>query len=173
VKSRRIVPTDVEHLLRPDEYIISTANTRGRITSVNEVLVRCSGYSREELINAQHNITRHPDVPRALIWLMWESLREGEDFYGYFKNLRKDGGFYWVFAHARPEYDSEGNVCAYRSVRHAARNSAVSTIVDLYQQMLAAQHAVSAKFAIPAGLAVLRRYLSERGQSYEQFVARI
>jgi PAS domain S-box-containing protein len=173
VKSHLIVTNDVEHLLQPDEYIISTANSRGRITSVNEVLIRCSGYSRKELINAPHSIIRHPDVPRALFWMMYESLREGEDFYGYIKNLRKDGGYYWVFAHVRPEHDSNGNVCAYRSVRRAPRRSAVSTIVDLYQQMLAAQQTVSTKFAIPAGLSVLKRYLGDRGLSYEQFIARI
>lgn len=173
MKSNRITPTEVEHHLKADEYIISTANPKGRITSVNDVLVDYSGYSREELMNAQHNIIRHPDMPRSVFWLMWETLREGDDFYGYIKNLRKDGGFYWVFTHVLPVHDSEGDVVGYRSVRSAPRPGSVTAVDALYAQIRAAEAAVSAKESIPAGLTFLSRYLGDHGLSYEQWVARL
>lgn len=171
MKPNHITPTAVERILDPDRYIISTTDTQGRITSVNDVLVETSGYSREELLQRQHNILRHPDMPRAVFWLAWDTLQAGEDFHGYFKNLCKDGAYYWVFAHIRPEHDGDGSVVGYRSVRRVPKRSAVATLSGLYAEMLAAEHAAGPKDAIPAGLTVLRQFLAKRNAGYEQVMA--
>lgn len=173
MKRRKFIPTAVERLIGPDEYIISTADTTGRIISVNDVFVKYSGYSREELLNQQHNIIRHPDMPRAVFWLTWEALLAGEDFYGYVKNLGKDGSFYWVFSHILPEHDSSGEIVGYRSVRRAPRPEAVAAVAKLYDEMLAAERVAGAQASIPAGIAVLGRFLGEQGLSYEQLVSRL
>ena len=162
-------PTAGERILREDEYVVSTADPQGRITSVNDVFIDYSAYSREELLHAPHNIIRHPDMPRAVFWLLWQALQDGEDFLGYVKNRRKDGGFYWVFAHVRPEHDAEGAIIGYRSVRRAPRREALPKVSRLYAEMLAAERA--AADPIPAGLAVLSKFLAAQGLSYEQMVA--
>jgi len=171
VKSKTIVPIDRERVLAPGEYIISTADLSGRITSVNDVLVEFSGYSRDELLNAQHNIIRHPEMPRTVFWLAWDALQSGEDFSAYIRNMSKDGSFYWVFAHILPEHDAAGNISGYRSVRRCPRRTAVTTLSELYAEMLAAERAVAAKDAIEAGLTILRRHLSASGTSYERMIA--
>ncbi|MCK9285288.1 MAG: PAS domain-containing protein [Rhodocyclaceae bacterium] len=172
MKPRNIVPTAIERVMKPDEYIISTTDTGGRITSVNDVFVDYSGYAQKELLRSQHNIVRHPDTPRSIFWLAWETLKEGGDFYGYLKNMSKDGGYYWVFAHIQPEYGG-GEIVGYRSVRRVPRREALGTIAALYRDVRAAERTVPAKQAIPAGLAVLSQFLAQRGQSYEQMVARL
>jgi PAS domain S-box-containing protein len=164
------MPSTLERELAEDEYIVSTTNLSGRITSANEVLLRFSGYSLKELMGSQHNILRHPDMPRAVFWLAWDALQAGEDFIGYVKNMNKDGSFYWVFAHITPEYDKNGEIIAYRSVRRRPRRAAITGASALYAEMLAAEQAVDAREAIPAGLAILKRHLGERGISYEQLV---
>lgn len=173
MKTRNIAPTATERIMGQNEYILSTTDQQGRITSVNDVLVDYSGYSRAELLHAQHNIIRHPDMPRSVFWLAWETLREGEDFYGYIKNMCKDGSFYWVFAHILPEHDGTGEIIGYRSVRRVPRREALATIMPLYEEMRAAEQAAGAKDAIAAGLDVLSRFLGERGLSYDQLVARL
>ena len=161
MKSRTIVPTDIERVMKEDEYIITTADTHGRITSANDVFVDYSGYSLEELMHKQHNIVRHPDMPRSVFWLLWETLKEGEEFAGYVKNLSKDGRYYWVFAHILPQFDSEGEITGYRSVRRAPGRAAIPKEEKLYADMCAPERAVPVKDAIPAGLAVLGKFLGE------------
>ena len=173
MKSRTIIPTDVERVMKEDEYIVTTADIQGRITSANDVFVDYSGYSREELLGSQHNIVRHPDMPRSVFWLLWETLHDGEEFLGYVKNLSREGSFYWVFAHVLPKFNDEGEIEGYRSVRRAPRREAIVKVARLYAEMRAAEQVVSANDAIPAGLAVLSKFLAEHGMSYEQMVARL
>ena len=171
MKPRDLIPTQREKPMREGDYIVSTTDLDGRITSANPVLLEFSGYSEAELIGVQHNILRHPDMPRAVFRLAWDTIRHGEDFHGYIKNLAKDGGHYWVFAHIRPEYDANGEPTGYRSVRRCPRRDAVNKAAALYANMLAAEHAAGPRDAIDAGMAVLRAALAESGLGYEEFVA--
>ena len=61
---RAITPTQVERLMREDDFIVSKTNPKGIITYGNPIFVEFSGYSEDELIGSQHNIIRHPDMPR-------------------------------------------------------------------------------------------------------------
>lgn len=171
MKSKNIVPTDHERVLSPGEYIISTTDLTGRITSVNDVLVAFSGYSRDELLNAQHNIIRHPAMPRAVFWMIWDALQDGEDFSAYIQNLSKDGGYYWVYAHMLPTYDTADQINGYRSVRRSPNPKGVAILSALYAEMLAAERAAKTKEAIAASLAVLKRYLGDSTMSYERLIA--
>ncbi|CAB1368530.1 PAS domain-containing protein [Denitratisoma oestradiolicum] len=171
MKDSTILPTQVERLMREGDYIISTTDLTGRITSVNDVLVEYSGYSEAELIGSQHNILRHPDMPRAIFWLLWEAISHGEDFSAYLKNMSKDGGFYWVFAHISPVADEEGRPLGYKSIRRRPRRAAVDAVEALYCRMLAAERAVGSKDAVNEGLTMLGDMLAARRRSYEEFVA--
>lgn len=171
MKDSTIHPIQMERLMREGDYIISTTDLRGRITSVNDVLVEFSGYSESELIGSQHNILRHPDMPRAIFWLLWEAISHGEDFSAYLKNMSKDGGFYWVFAHISPVTDTEGRPMGYKSIRRRPRRAAVDAIEALYSRMLAAERAVGPQESINEGLAILGAMLAAHRRSYEEFVA--
>ncbi len=171
MKLRQSESTGVERTLPPRHYIISTTDTHGRITSVNDVFVEFSGYPAEELLGRQHNVVRHPDMPRAIFWLAWDALLAGEDFCGYMKNLSKDGSHYWVFSHIRPVHDAEGEITGFRSVRRHAAPKAIAKIAELYARMLEAEKAAGPKAAIDAGLTVFKAHLAEQAISYEGFIA--
>ena len=171
MKPRDIVPTKHERVLPTDRYILSTTDLAGRITSVNDLFVEYSGYTEPELVGQQHNIVRHPDMPRAVFQLLWDAVAEGEQFMGYVKNLCKDGSFYWVFAHVSPITDARGQITGYRSVRRHARPEAIARVRVLYAEMLAAEKAAGPRDAITAGLRVLSAHLAAEGKSYEAMVA--
>lgn len=171
MKHHDIVPTLVEQFMQDGEYIVSTTDPTGRITSANDVLLRFSGYRADELIGRQHNILRHPDMPRAVFALAWETIANGEGFFGYIKNLSKDGSFYWVFAHIFPLFDDEGRPSGYKSIRRKPRANALIGVATLYAAMCQAEAEAGPRDAIAAGQAVLARVLAEKGQSYEAFVA--
>jgi PAS domain S-box-containing protein len=66
----RISPIYRERLMRDDDIIVSKADTSGRITCANRVFMAFAGYTESELLGRQQNIVRHPDMPRALFYLM-------------------------------------------------------------------------------------------------------
>jgi len=65
--------------MREDDFIVSMTDTKGRITYGNRVFIEFSGYSEAELIGTQHNIIRHPDMPRAVFQLLWNKIQNREE----------------------------------------------------------------------------------------------
>ncbi|MCB1940061.1 MAG: PAS domain-containing protein [Rhodocyclaceae bacterium] len=167
---RAITPSSVERKMRNDDFIVSKTTPKGIITYCNPIFVEFSGYTEEELIGTQHNIIRHPDMPRAAFKLVWDTIGSGKEVFAYVKNMSKDGSFYWVFAHITPDLDAAGTVVGYTSVRRCPKPSAVQTIDGVYKKMIDAEKAAGARGAIAAGTAVLVSVMEEMGMGYEQLV---
>jgi aerotaxis receptor len=100
-----------------DELIVSHTNLYGIITYANKTFAEISGYEIDDLIGKPHNIVRHPDMPKSLFANLWETLGEGKIWSGYVKNLRRDGGYYWVYAQVSTLLDKEGKAIGYKSLR--------------------------------------------------------
>lgn len=101
-----------------DENVItSQTDTKGIITYVSEAFCKISGYSKEELIGKPHNIVRHPDMPKAVFKELWETIKSGKTWEGEIKNLKKEGGCYWVYSVVSPIIGSDGNIEKYTSIR--------------------------------------------------------
>ncbi len=128
---RKVLVTDVEAPFPEGRLIVSCTDTEGYITHVNQSFVSMSGYAEEELLGAPHYILRHPDVPPLAFADLWETLYAGRRWQGYVKNLRKDGGFYWVFATVIPNV-RDGKVVGYSSVRRKPSLKKVKECIELY-----------------------------------------
>jgi PAS domain S-box-containing protein len=170
MKDKSIVPTQRERVMRENDFIVSKTDPRGIITYGNPIFIEFSGYSEEELLGAQHNIIRHPDMPRSAFKLVWDTIQSGKEMFAYVKNMSKDGGFYWVFTHITPDFGPDGAIVGYTSVRRCPKRSAIEKIAPVYRQMLAAEQAAGARDAIAAGTAVLVGLLKQTGMSYEELV---
>ena len=105
-----------ETIVPDNELIISRTDLKGIITYANETFAIISGYEVEELIGKPHNIVRHPDMPKATFRHLWKSLENDGKWSGFVKNLRKDFGFYWVFAEISGVY-KDGKLIEYKSIR--------------------------------------------------------
>ncbi|MCU7834838.1 MAG: PAS domain-containing protein [gamma proteobacterium symbiont of Taylorina sp.] len=163
-----ITPTNIEKKLNSNDFIVSKTDNKGIITYCNQIFISMSGYSEQELIGKQHNIIRHPDMPRAVFFLLWQTLQLGKEFFGYVKNMRKDGGFYWVYANITPRLPVKKKL-GYYSVRRAPRQEMIDVVSPLYAQMLAKEQQVGAKDAINASTLILENKLAELDISYEEF----
>jgi len=139
MKKPHTTPTNVETLLKQGDFIVSKTNTKGIITYCNRIFMNMAGYDEDELIGVNHNIIRHPDMPRVAFKLLWDTVQKGEEFFAFVKNLRKDGGFYWVFTHIVADFDSNGNIVGYTSVRRIANRNAIEAVTPLYAQMVQAE----------------------------------
>ncbi len=106
----------IETQVPKNELIISRTDLKGIITYVNDTFASISGYEPDELIGKPHNIIRHPDMPKSIFKDLWDTLSRGDEWQGYVKNLRKDKGYYWVFAKISPLI-KDGNIIGYKSLR--------------------------------------------------------
>ena len=155
----------------PDEIIVSKTDLRGVITYVNDVFVRVSGYTEQELQGAPHSILRHPKMPRGVFRLLWSTIQSKQEIFAYVLNRTKTGDEYWVFAHVTPSFDKAGNHVGYHSNRRSPYLDALPAVKHLYTAVLEEeQRHRSASDAANAGLEALKRVLSERNQSYAEFV---
>ena len=170
MKNKTIVATDRERTMRENDFIVSKTDPRGIVTYCNPIFIEFSGYSEEELLGSQHNIIRNPDMPRAAFELVWNTIKAGQEFFGYVKNMSKDGSFYWVFTHITPDFDPRGEIVGYYSVRRCPKRSAIEKIAPVYRQMVEAERAAGPKKAVEAGTQVLLDLLKTSGMSYEQLV---
>ncbi|MGC3945213.1 MAG: cache domain-containing protein [Chryseolinea sp.] len=112
--------------------ILSEADPFGTIKLVNDKLCEVSKYHREELIGKPHNIFRHPDMPKELFKLFWETIKAGRVFRGIIKNRAKDGTHYWVDATIVPVQDENGQITKYIGARYHITNEAMA--IDLYNR---------------------------------------
>lgn len=129
--SRRIFYTEIETPYPDGKLIVSTTDKNGVITHVNKSFIEMSGYTENELINAPHSILRHPDMPPAAFKDLWDTVNKGEKWQGFVKNLRKDGGYYWVKATVIPNIRN-GQVVSYTSVRRKPSRTKVNECIALY-----------------------------------------
>ena len=164
------VSTSKEIKMKPEDLIVTKTDVKGRITYCNDAFMEFSGYGEEELLGQTHNIIRHPDMPRAVFRLMWNKLQEGDEFFGVIKNMRKGGGFYWVFSHVIPVFDLGNLLIGYMSARRYPRPEVVEVFQALYQQMIEVESQYSnSSEAMDASNQLLQDLVAEKG-GYDEFI---
>lgn len=138
--TRQVLVTDVETPYPDGKLIVSRTDTAGRITHCNQIFVEMSGYSSDELIGEPHHILRHPDMPRAAFADLWKTVSAGSKWHGYVKNLRKDGGYYWVHAVVVPNV-RDGKIVGFTSVRRKPSRAKVEEALAQYAALIAQERA--------------------------------
>lgn len=132
--TRRVLVTDIETPYPDGKLIVSRTDPDGVITMVNQSFVEMSGWSEEELLGAPHHILRHPFMPGPAFKDLWDTIAGGSKWHGYVKNLRRDGGYYWVYATVIPNV-RDGRIVGYTSVRRKPSRTKVEACAALYPTM--------------------------------------
>lgn len=124
----------------PGHYrLISSTDARGTIKHCNEQFVEVSGYQRNELIGAPHNILRHPDMPPSVFEHMWKTINSGKPWMGLVKNRCKNGDHYWVSAYVTPILEN-GKVIGHESVRVSASEAEKKRAHQAYERINQGKH---------------------------------
>lgn len=98
------------------EQLVSITDLQGKITYANDEFCLVAGYTLEELVGQNHNIVRHPSMPKAAFADLWRKLKQQKSWRGMVKNRCKNGDYYWVDAYVTPVYEND-RVTGYQSVR--------------------------------------------------------
>ncbi len=127
-----------------DVQLVSTTDLRGVITYANPAFCRIAGYQVDELVGHNHNLVRHPDMPKAAFADLWDRLKEGNPWRGMVKNRCKDGRYYWVDAYVTPIYEN-GKISGYQSVRCKPEPQLKQVAAQAYQALLKAEQGGASK----------------------------
>lgn len=132
----------IETSVPQNQLIVSRTDLRGIITYANDTFAEISGYSVDELLGHPHNIVRHPDMPKSVFKEIWETLHNNQAWKGYVKNLRKDGGYYWVYAEISGVY-KDNQLVEYKSLRLPVDASIKLEIQNKYDALRKQEEGVS------------------------------
>ena len=116
-----------------NEVFFSRTDERGVIQAGNYVFKRVANYEWDELIGAPHKVIRHPDMPKGVFQLFWDTIGAGDSMGAYVKNKAKDGLYYWVFAVIVP---CEGG---FLSARISPSSDLFDEIKTIYAEMRQAE----------------------------------
>jgi PAS domain S-box-containing protein len=167
----RVAPSGRESPFHDDEIIVSKTDLKGRITYANDVFLRVSQYRLKDLLGQPHSVIRHPDMPRAVFKLMWETIEAGGEIFAYVLNLASNGDHYWVFAHVTPSFGGAGNVIGYHSNRRKPSAEQVARIAPLYRALLEEERRpANKKDGLQRSTDYLHTMLRDRGLPYDEFV---
>jgi len=127
-------PIDEEYSFEKG-LIVSSTDLKGIITYANRKFCEIAGYSKDELIGENHNIVRHPDMPKAAFEEVWDTIKDKKEWTGIVKNLRSDGKYYWVYSHISPiVVDDE--ITGYTAARRPASATEIEEIIPVYKDLL-------------------------------------
>ena len=168
---RTVTPTGRERALKDTELIVSKTDLKGVITYANTVFCRIAGLTEAQALGAPHSVIRHPDMPRCVFRLLWDTLEQGREIFAYVNNLASDGDNYWVFAHVTPTFDASGRIVAYHSNRRRPDRAAVDKAAELYRELKAIEDAAGSKTeGCGRALAHMVGLLERAGVSYDEFI---
>ncbi|MGP1273153.1 MAG: PAS domain-containing protein [Phycisphaerales bacterium] len=117
--------------------LFSITDHRGRIIDVNEGFCRISGYDREELIGQDHRMLNSGRHPKAFWVDMWRTIAGGRPWRAEVCNRAKDGSLYWVDSTNIPQFDADGRVERYISLRFdiTARKHAETQLAETRRRL--------------------------------------
>ncbi len=164
--------TGVERFFDVKDIIVSKTDLKGRITYANDVFQQIAGYSENELIGQPHSIIRHPDMPRCVFKLLWDTIERGEEIFAYVINRCKNGDHYWVYANITASRDKSGKTISYHSNRRVPERAIVdNAIIPLYKSLIDEEKRhKNAKQGMAASLAMMVDLLKEKNMDYDEFL---
>jgi len=135
-KTEFLIPTNKEIFLTKDEIAISRADIDGTILYYNSTFAKISGYKKNELLYAPHSILRHPDMPKAIFYIIWQTLLSGRSTHAIIKNFTKNGNYYWLQIEFIIQKDNQNKIVSFLSKGKQAPRYAIEEILPLYNRLL-------------------------------------
>ncbi|WP_134341703.1 PAS domain-containing protein [Flavobacterium psychrophilum] len=164
------IPIKKEVAWDKTKIIMSKTDLYGTIEYVNEVFTDVSGYEDCELISKPHNIIRHPDMPQIIYKILWDNIKQGNQFHGIIKNLAKSGRYYWAITDFEYVMDENNNVIKYIARRKAVPQDVITKHIEpLYRRLLQIEQVSG----VDASENYLIGFLEESGVNYVDLITNL
>ena len=170
IQIQKPTPIDKEVPWDKTQTIVSKTDLFGNIEYVNDVFLDVSGYEDDELVSKPHSIIRHPDMPKVIFKVLWDNLKNGNQFHGIIKNLAKSGRYYWTITDFEYVRDEKDKVVKYVGRRKAVPQDILTKhIQPLYTKLLQIEKAsgevASEKYLVG--------FLEEAGVNYVDYITNL
>lgn len=160
-----------ERTFSKDQIIVSKTDAKGIITYANDVFLEIADYTEKEVVGKPHNVIRHPEMPRCIFKLLWETISSGEELFAYVLNRTKFDDYYWVLAHVTPTFDADGQIEGYHSNRRVPNPEAIKIIHPLYRRLKEVEDAAdNKKQGLEESYSILLRLMEEQQMRYDMFI---
>jgi PAS domain S-box-containing protein len=163
--------TGIERHFSPDDVIVTKTDLKGRITYVNRVFLQIADLTLDQALGAPHAIIRHPDMPRCIFKVLWDTISAGHEIFAFVVNRAMNGDHYWVLAHVTPSFGATGEIVGYHSNRRVADQRLVAEVITpLYAELTGIENGhADRKQGMLAAHAALVEKLRAAGVSYDRF----
>lgn len=163
-------PIDKEVAWDKTKTIMSKTDLYGTIEFINEVFTDVSGYEDYELIAKPHNIIRHPDMPQIIFKVLWDNIKQGNQFHGIIKNLAKSGRYYWAITDFEYVMDENQNITKYIARRKSVPQDIITKHIEpLYRKLLQIEQVSG----VDASEKYLIGFLEEAGVNYVDLITNL
>ena len=171
MKQEQLFLTGVERHFDEHEIIVSKTGLKGRITYANDTFLHIAGYRERDILGQPHSIIRHPDMPRCVFSLLWQTIEAGREIFAYVINRSANGDHYWVLANVTPTFGPGGKIIGYHSNRRVPRRDALEKVIPLYAALCEEEGKErNRKEGMARGAAMVGKLLSDAGMDYDEFV---
>ncbi|WP_417822391.1 PAS domain-containing protein [Terasakiella sp.] len=164
--------TGKERFFDKNDVIVSKTDTKGIITYANRTFAHIAGISARDVVGKNHNVIRHPHMPRCIFKFLWDTIATGQEVFAYVINRAVNGDHYWVLAHVTPSFDLSGNIVGYHSNRRVPDKEIVtSSIIPLYDNLLKLEQSyASPKEGMNAAMAEVVKLIESSGKEYNHLI---
>lgn len=152
-----------------EAVLISRADARGKITYVNSKFIEVSGWTFEEAVGQDHRIVNSGVHSKEFWKKMYQTtVVEKKIWNSIVTNRAKNGTFYHVDTYIKAEFDDQGNLKGYTSIRQDV-TKIIETLEILNKKNTYLEHAAKIlrhdmhsgiNTYIPRGVTSLERRLS-------------
>ena len=172
VDTQAAFTTGHERLFGKDEIIVSKTDLKGHIIYANRLFMKLADMDEKKLMGAPHSIIRHPEMPRCVFKLLWDTVQAKREIFAYVVNRSLNGDHYWVLAHVTPSFDGSGSVNGYHSNRRVPdRRILNDTVIPLYKKLLDEEKRHrNGKDGMNNAYNMLLGLLKEKGLGYDEFI---
>ena len=102
-----------------NQYSIFTESSiDGRIIYANENFIKCTGYSKNEILEMKYSFLQSGVHSSKFYADLWETVLAGNIWQGEICNKNKLGKFFWVYMTIIPQFDRSGKVFKFLSFMH-------------------------------------------------------
>lgn len=96
---------------------IIITNTEGNIEYANPKFTETTGYTFDEIVGKNPRILKSGHTSPDEYKELWQTLSNGNEWYGEFHNRTKNGELYWEFASISPILDAQGKITHYIAIK--------------------------------------------------------
>ena len=162
----RPTPSDRELEWDKTKQLLSKTDAKGNILYANEAFIDVCGYDDFELMDKNHNLLRHPDMPKVIFKLLWENLARNRECSMIVKNMSKTGRYYWVYNDITSTTDNDDNVFFTGKQKAVPADVIAQHVEVLYRKLLQVEKASGTQ----SSENYLIGFLEERNKSYVQYI---